>query len=466
MGRAQGARVTISTVAREAGRSISTVSAALNGEAGVAPATRKQILTVARSLGYEADPRARLLRRRHTGLIGASFVAGQAFQVELIDALYVACEAQGRDLALAAVTPHRDAEQAIRALLRERCESLVVVDAAVDPDLIASVSREVPVVLLCTHSEIGGVDVVRSQDDVGMELLVEHLLTAGYRDLVHVDGGTESASRARREGFARAMASRGLEARVVSGGADEASGARAVARLMGRAEGEARRGAADLPGALVCFNDHCAVGALLELLRLGVDVPGDVAVTGYDDIPFAALSAVSLTTVRQDASQIAELAALLVGRRMTSGPELDPLIEGVLVADRPGGGVEYSVRPTLVMRRSTSGRTSRDRELPCGQAPDLAGEVGSGQGDRLSGAGGLCGGLGDGEGCHGVGDRGGRGGALLHRVDEGGELDPVGVCVALQEEVKVRLLGVGDGVVGEAHGGGAHVLGEEGPRGS
>ena len=78
-------RVTIATVAARAGRSISTVSAALNGSDGVAASTREEIVRIAAELGYQADPRARSLRRRHTGLIGAGFAVGQAFQGLLVE---------------------------------------------------------------------------------------------------------------------------------------------------------------------------------------------------------------------------------------------------------------------------------------------------------------------------------------------------------------------------------------------
>ena len=78
--RGRGGRVTIRTVAERAGRSISTVSAALNGSDGVSEKTRGEILRIAAELGYQADPRAQFLRRSHTGLIGASFAIGQADQ--------------------------------------------------------------------------------------------------------------------------------------------------------------------------------------------------------------------------------------------------------------------------------------------------------------------------------------------------------------------------------------------------
>ena len=85
--RGRDGRVTIRTVAEHAGRSISTVSAALNGSDGVAEKTREEILRIAAELGYQADPRAQFLRRSHTGLIGASFAIGQAYQGLIVDGL-------------------------------------------------------------------------------------------------------------------------------------------------------------------------------------------------------------------------------------------------------------------------------------------------------------------------------------------------------------------------------------------
>ena len=352
-------RVTISTVARRAGRSVSTVSAALNGAPGVAESTRQEIRDIARELGYEADPKARLLRRASTGLIGVSFVAGQAFQVELVDGLYAACERLGRDIALSAVTGGRDETEGVRGLLRERCESLVLVDSAVDDALLREAAAVMPVVLLCHGTEVPGVDVVRSQDDVGVRALVEHLLSTGRRRLVHVDGGGASAAPVRRRVFTEVLAEHGLPAPVVAGGDDEESGTRAASALA--AQGS-------LPQALVCFNDRCALGAVLELRRRGLRVPEDVAVTGYDGIPFSGLSALDLTTVRQDAPVIADIAVRRVVAGMTDaaaqpGGALEKApaqgLPGGLppdaVVDRlPGGGVVYSVRPHLLVRGSSA----------------------------------------------------------------------------------------------------------------
>ena len=95
-------------MAEHAGRSISTVSAALNGSDGVAEKTREEILRIAAELGYQADPRAQFLRRSHTGLIGASFAIGQAYQGLIVDGLFQAASTLGHALVLATSTPQAD----------------------------------------------------------------------------------------------------------------------------------------------------------------------------------------------------------------------------------------------------------------------------------------------------------------------------------------------------------------------
>ena len=190
------------------------------------------------------------------------------------------------------------------------------------------------------------VDEIHSRDDVGIQLLVDHLAGTGRRRITHVDGGEETAAKRRVERFGQAMEQRGLGGtiRVVPGGGDENSGARAVHHLIESGE---------LPEALLCFNDHCAVGALMELRRQGVRVPQDVAVTGYDGIPVTAATAFSLTTVRQNAGLIAEVAVRALLTRMH--PDQDGRIPAeVACEDRRLGGRLYRVVPDLVVRDTTA----------------------------------------------------------------------------------------------------------------
>ena len=136
----------------------------------------------------------------------------------------------------------------------------------------------------------------------------------------------------------------GGSTRMVTGGGDETCGARAISLRI--ASGE-------LPEDFLCFNDHCAVGALMELRRQGVRVPQDVAVTGYDGIPVTAATAFSLTTVRQNAGLIAEVAVRALLTRMH--PDQDGRIPAeVACEDRRLGGRLYRVVPDLVVRDTTA----------------------------------------------------------------------------------------------------------------
>lgn len=356
MGRDEGdmagsqGRVTIATVARRAGRSISTVSAALNDAPGVSQATRAQILQVAAELGYEADPRARLLRVAHTGMVGVSYIAGQDFQVQLVDSLYRAARECGHDLSLAAATAHHTEVEGLRSLVRDRCEGVVVVDSRIPYDSLEAAAAGLPLVLMCRPSPAPGVDVVRSDDESGMAALVDHLVATGRRELVHVDGGDASCTALRAGAFTEAAARAGLTGRVVAGGQDEQAGIRAVAALA-----ESGR----IPEALLCYNDHAALGAMLELRRRGVRVPQDVALAGFDDIPLARLSAVDLTTVHQEVDVLVDVAmrhlsGLLPCAPGGCGDRQVSLPDGVELRRGAGSGALYTVAPRLVVRGSTA----------------------------------------------------------------------------------------------------------------
>ncbi|WP_235931464.1 MULTISPECIES: LacI family DNA-binding transcriptional regulator [Actinomyces] len=339
--------MTISTVARRAGRSISTVSAALNGGPGVSQATREEILAIARELGYVADPAARLLRARHTGVIGVSYMPGQAFQVALVDGLYAAAARHSHALSLAAATPRHEEIRGIEELVRERCEGIVVVDSRIGVTELMQACGDLPLLTLCRESQAPGVDIVRSDDARGMSALVDHLVSGGRSDLVHIDGADAPSSSIRAAAFLSATAERGVAGRVVPGDDDEAAGVAAVTDLV-------RSGA--LPQALLCFNDHVAIGAVLELRRRGLRVPEDVAVAGFDDIALAGLSALDLTTVRQEVDVITELAVRHLASRLDCGTE-NPITElppGVRREERADGASAFIVRPHLVVRGSTA----------------------------------------------------------------------------------------------------------------
>ncbi len=341
--------VTITDISKQVGCSISTVSAALNDTAGVSPQLRRTILRTARELGYQPNESARRLRRRRPRLIGVSHVIGQSFQADLLDGVYVAAREAGYDVMLAAVTPHHDERACLQTLLDNRCEAVVLIGSTAEPQLLHAAAERLPVVAFSYEREVAGVDVVGSQDELGIDLLVDHVVGTGRTQIWYVDGRGSTQSAPRSAAYRQAMGRHGLgdRARVLPGGPDEAAGIGAARRLLS---------AGERPEALLAYNDDLAIGMLMELRRRGVAVPEQVALAGFDDTALAGVPGIDLTTVRQDAPTMARAAVARLIERL-GGPDEDVqrLTEGGPweTLDR-GTGVEIRVEPTLMPRHSTA----------------------------------------------------------------------------------------------------------------
>jgi DNA-binding LacI/PurR family transcriptional regulator len=322
-------RPTLADVAARAGVSTALVSIVMRDAPGASAATRERVRRAAGEIGYRPDSRARLLRSSRSRLLGVVFGVQEAFHGDLVSGLYAAAERAGYEVALSAVTPGRDEQRAVDSLLQDRCEALVLLGPRSPAATLVDLAARLPVVVVTRPVRSTTVDVVRTADDEGMRLAVDHLVALGHRDVVHVDGGRAPGAAERRRGYREALQRHGLPARVVGGGLTEDDGAAAARRLLD----------GPLPGAVTVFNDRCALGVLDVLRRAGRTVPGDVSVVGYDDSRIARLSSVDLTSVAQDVDRLTTLA---VGRALAR-------LDGTPVDRR-----ELVVPPRLVVRSSTA----------------------------------------------------------------------------------------------------------------
>lgn len=309
--------------------SVALVSIVMRGAPGAGAATRERVLKVARQLGYQPDSRARLLRSGRTRLLGVVFDVRHPFHDDLLTGLYDAAGRVGYELTLSAVTPRRNERTAIDGLLQDRCEALVLFGGRLRTAELATIAARLPVVAMMRGVRHRDVDVVRTDDPLGSQQAVDHLVALGHRDIAHVDGGLIHGSAERRRGYYEAMRRHGLadQVRVLSGGAGEEDGARAAAGLL-----------ASPPTAVTVFNDLSAAGLLDVLRRNGLDVPGDISVVGYDDSSFSRLAHIDLTTVAQD---VEAMAAGAISRAVER-------IEGAVVERR-----EVVIAPRLVVRGTT-----------------------------------------------------------------------------------------------------------------
>ena len=325
------ARPTMADVAIAAGVSKALVSIVFRGAAGASEATRARVFQAAEQLGYRANRTASLLKLHRTRHLGVTMNVRNAFHAELVEGIQEAADREGYQIVLSTVSGSHDERRAIETLLEFRCESLILLGSELGNPTLDDLAANVPIVLVGRRVATDSVDVVRTADDKGLGLIVDHLVALGHLDIAHIDGGRHAISADRRRGYRTAMR-RNHEAhhvRVVAGGSGELDGRRAAEELL--------RGD-QLPTAVTTFNDHCAVGLIDRLARAGVAVPDAISVAGYDNAPISQYAAINLTTVSQEGPAQAQWAVRAAVERL----------EGIRQETR-----ESILEPRLIVRGST-----------------------------------------------------------------------------------------------------------------
>lgn len=328
---------TIRDVAREAGVSKSLVSLVFNGSDNVSEARRERVLLAAEQLGYRPNLVAQSLSagRRDLVAILVSNLYNPLF-AEIVGAAKARLgEAGRRTMIVSAQVDGGGGEPVLDrdnlAVLRDlRPSGLLTVGTIPEFGELSGLTAEIPtVVASAIDATADTVAAVRTDDDAGIELVVEHLAAQGLRRIVFVGGAGGTVSASRERAFRAAVARHGLaEAAVERADFTEAAARRAVARLLS---------AGRPPEAIVGVNDLTAIGVISALEESGVAVPDDCRVTGYDDTTLAAIPRISLTSVDPDNRRIGREAA-----------------EALLRATAPSrSGGEILIPPRLVVRGSS-----------------------------------------------------------------------------------------------------------------
>ncbi|MGN6445100.1 LacI family DNA-binding transcriptional regulator [Amnibacterium sp.] len=321
----------IRDVARVAGVSHQTVSRVLNNHISIRDETRDRVLAAMAELQYRPNAAARALSTNRSNTIGVlNTVPDQYGAIRSIRAIEDAARARGRRVTSASVTgrDERTIREAVEHLLDQDIEALVVVAPQVRAfELIAELAPEVPYVTLRSRAEESAPDALAVDEIQGARLAVAHLADLGHRDIRHLAGPKDwTEADARMQGFLLELLERELSVLPpVLGDWTADFGHRAGLELLRRRDATA----------YFCANDQMALGLLHAARDLGLDVPGDVSVVGYDDIPEAAHLSPPLTTVRTDFADL--------GRRCLIA----------LVGDDGSTLAEPPVPPRLIVREST-----------------------------------------------------------------------------------------------------------------
>ena len=306
-------KATLSDVASVAGTSIPTVSKVLRGGTDVSPATRDRVMDAIRAVGYARGLKG-TADNEQAGLIDlvVNHVNG-TWANGVLTGVESAAVAANVDVVISIA---RESGDWVSRLLRRPSRGAIVV--LVDPtssQFSALKAAGIPVVLVTPMSEPrAAVPCVGVTNWDGGRTAAEHLLNLGHRRFGIVAGERSHLySRARVDGFRSALnAAGGGRCTVVHGNWDRGTAARAAATLLERA---------DRPTAIFACSDVMAVGVYDAASKLGLRVPQDLSVVGFDDVPEAQWAVPALTTIRQP---IAEMGAVAV-RLLMQVPELGPI---------------------------------------------------------------------------------------------------------------------------------------------
>ncbi|MGH3347769.1 MAG: LacI family DNA-binding transcriptional regulator [Nocardioides sp.] len=331
---------TIRDVAKQAGVSIATVSRAMRDSADVRADTRERVRAVAAELRYVPSQLGRQLAERRHAANGIVFpdLSGPYYAEVVLGYEAVAAEL-GRSVLILSTHGREDPGQAVRDMAN-RCDGLVILGRTVSDDEVVDLAESGAKIVLVARPQIApldglSVDSVNTESHDAAVTLTRHLLDTGARRIAFIgDPDTAPDVDDRWRGVKDVVWNSKIHAHVRLIGVDalrESVGARVAAEELAADD--------ELPDAYVCANDELALGLLGELRRAGVDVPGRVQVTGWDDVMAARYA--GLTTVRQPMRELGGTAARL----------LDELITGARTTPR------HEVLTTeLVIRASTTPR--------------------------------------------------------------------------------------------------------------
>lgn len=322
-------RILLKDVARLANVSGSTASRALADDPRISTATREIVKAAAASLHYVPNAAARSLRVRRTRTLGLLLpdirdpIHGQvasAFEQEARLAGYVVMVVAGeRDLVRERL--------ALRIFSEHGTDGVAIVSSVLSPkELRERVDPDRLVLVWPDHRSLPRRDgdpvrgVIQTDDASGVRAAVEHLIDTGCQRVAYVESGVRASNSIRAETAAATLRSRGIREplRTYAGSVDAWRDPADLAVEI----------AADLPDALVCYDDQLALGLMDALRALGVRVPEDVGIVGFDGIPYAAISNPRLTTVAVPSAEMGRVAAASLVQAIHDGA----LPDGVMLS--------------------------------------------------------------------------------------------------------------------------------------
>jgi DNA-binding LacI/PurR family transcriptional regulator len=304
---------TLKDVAQEAGVSKVAVSVVLNGSrsnVGVSAATRQRILDSAERLHYRPNPIARSLRLRSTNVIGLysgsqyAPARGGAFLSQIVAGLQDGCDAHSRDLLVHGAFRGQSVDDIYQELASGKIDGLVL--HAPGNDALVNLLSDASLPCVVIASPVESLPSVVVDDAAGMRLVAEHLCQRGHRRVAFRQSFLRHTSSLRRaSAFCESATTLGMRVQLISPGKDENELSPEESALLAGPRDER-------PTAIVCWNDTSAYGLMACCAERGMEIPNDLALTGFNGFTLPGIPRWRLTTVRAPWRAVAKTALELL----------------------------------------------------------------------------------------------------------------------------------------------------------
>jgi LacI family transcriptional regulator len=296
-------RITIRDVAAQAGVSVATVSKVLNQRYGVAAETFARVRAVIDELGYEASLVAQSLRNHKTNVIGILVSDLEPFSTELLKGAADAIRGTGYELVIYSAGGRVGDHVGWERRYLSRLSGTLVDGAILVTPTVVDVRYGAPIVAVDPHTGPTDFPTIDSNNLRGAQLATEHLLTLGHQRIAMLTGRADlQSARLREEGYRQALAAAGVpvdEELVQAGDYDPDVSSASALRLL---KSEHR------PTAIFAANDISAIATVSAAASLGIRVPADLSVVGFDNVPESALNSPPLTTIHQPIREMGQSA--------------------------------------------------------------------------------------------------------------------------------------------------------------
>jgi LacI family transcriptional regulator len=336
--------ITIKDVARELGVSYSSISRALNGKEGVSKETRDKILEAAERMGYQPNDLARGLVNKISKTVGVIIPdINNPFFGEIVAGITDASNENEYTifLCISGWDPQIEKEY-FNTLRKKRVDGIILKSAGKNEDYDDIKS---PLMIVERYSKFNEKDSVEVDNEMGGYLAAKHLLDCGYKNLAFILGKEDhSASSRRRRGAEKAMEQYGMTMNkdLVSEGKFTIEGGRQAAKTLFESGHPI--------DAIFCMNDLIALGVLQYCDESNINVPDEVGVVGYDNISYAGLPQIQLTTIHQPKYELGKML-------------FETLLEEIQNQDTKRPTKKIILNPELKIRKTTKKKVQSKEKL-------------------------------------------------------------------------------------------------------